>query len=152
MPFQVSVDRASCLNCGICMDVCPTHGIDMTRPQRSALEPDGAEPKTWMMEYPVQVGRCTGCQLCVLECPMEAITVLKVAEESVLAMPQGPIYQAPAEADGWIPLSALTREARKTAKTDPWGSLHKWRPARRKAAWQVWRTWNVPEATPAEVT
>lgn len=141
MPYQVVVDRSACMNCGICMDVCPPHSLDMTRPQQPGLEAGGTDPKVWMMEFPVQVGRCTGCQVCALECPTEAISVLKVAAEPALAEPQGPIARAPAQGTGWVPLSALTLDAHKTVRTDPWGHLHKWRPARREAAWQVWRTW-----------
>ena len=146
MPYHVVVDKTLCLNCGVCMDVCPVHALDMIRPQRRGIEPGDAAPKAWMMEYPIQVGRCTGCQVCALECPMEAIAVVKVAEEPALAGPQGPIYTAPAEHTGWVPLSALTREGRKVVRSDPWGRLYKWIPARRKGAWQVWRTWREAAA------
>ena len=140
MAFAVTVDRRECLNCGVCMDVCPVHSLDMTRPTGRSIE-DWGPPKSWMMEYPIQVARCTGCQVCVMECPTQAIAVTRVAEEPAYAAVQGPVFTAPEPGDAWVPLSALTREGRKTARTDPWGSLAKWKPVRRQHVWQVWRTW-----------
>lgn len=144
MAYRVQVERDNCLNCGVCMDVCSIHGLDMTRTAAPTMEPDGAIRKAWMMEFPIQTGRCTGCQLCVLECPMEAVHVLEVDEEPEVAPPQGLIFQAPPDRPGWVPLSTLTRENRKIRQSDPWGRLTKWRLARRQGPWQVWRTWPGP--------
>lgn len=63
MAFKFTVDRSGCINCGICMDVCPVQALDMTRPNRAG--PEGTdfggetEPHRWMMQYPVQVSRCS---------------------------------------------------------------------------------------------
>jgi ferredoxin len=57
------------------MDVCPVQALDMTRPQRPGVEGAGVfgTPFKWMMEYPVQVGECIGCGICVRECPTHVV-------------------------------------------------------------------------------
>ena len=32
MGYRITIDQAGCLNCGVCMDVCPVQALDMTRP------------------------------------------------------------------------------------------------------------------------
>ena len=61
MGYRISIDRANCINCGICMDVCPVQALDMTRPKSPGVEAGGGpgSPFTWMMEYPVQVGNAS---------------------------------------------------------------------------------------------
>jgi NADPH-dependent glutamate synthase beta subunit-like oxidoreductase/NAD-dependent dihydropyrimidine dehydrogenase PreA subunit len=134
------------------MDVCPVRALDMTRragvsiesgaERRSAGE-SGASGQDWMMEFPVQVSECVGCQLCATECPTSVITIAAAAGRAALERTQGPIAHAP-EGGGWAPLSLFTREALKEPRGDPWGTLHEWLPVNRPASWQTWRSWGDP--------
>ncbi|HET7339062.1 MAG TPA: FAD-dependent oxidoreductase [Candidatus Dormibacteraeota bacterium] len=145
MGFQFEVDRSNCLNCGICMDVCPVQALDMTRTLSPTIESGvdaGDGPKPWMMEFPIQSGTCIGCQLCATECPTAVITVSAVEGTPAVAAQQGPISHGPESDSGWVPLSAYTTESLKETHTDPWGDLTRWQPGRRQESWQVWRTWN----------
>ena len=146
MAYRFQVDRSGCLNCGVCMDVCPVQALDMTRTQAPPIEAGVERPpneggRPWMMEFPVQTAECIGCELCVIECPTAVIDVVAVDGPVELEAAQGPIVRGPGRVAGWAPLSAFTRESGKDVHTDPWGSLARWRAARRPEPWQVWRTW-----------
>src|SRR5437899_3645318 len=119
MGYQIAVDRAGCINCAVCMDLCPVGALDMTRPARAGIEASPTDrPLAWMMEYPVQVGECIGCSICVRECPTSVISLTSVAGPTPLAPRQGPIHHVQEEL-GWIPLSAVTRESLKETKSSP---------------------------------
>lgn len=151
--FAVSVDDRTCINCGICMDVCPIRALDMTRVDRPGPEPVSAsaealqmESRSWSMVLPVQVDDCNGCTICVRECPTEAISIRPVTGRPAMARRQGPALVEPHGAGvRWMPLSAYTRAAVKVQGPreahDPWGKDLRWRIAKRVAPWQVWRTW-----------
>jgi NADPH-dependent glutamate synthase beta subunit-like oxidoreductase/Pyruvate/2-oxoacid:ferredoxin oxidoreductase delta subunit len=146
LPYRFQVDRSNCLNCGVCMDVCPVHALDMTRTLAPAIESgvgrSSSSGQPWMMEFPIQSGECIGCELCSVECPTAVITIASGDAPTELAPPQGPIRHAPEPRPGWIPLSAYTTESLREVHSDPWGDLGRWRAARRPESWQVWRTWN----------
>ena len=38
MGYRITIDNGGCINCGICMDVCPVQALDMTRPTRAGVE------------------------------------------------------------------------------------------------------------------
>ena len=146
--YRFSFDSDQCLNCGVCVDVCPVHSLDMTRPQEHGPEGDFARVSTiggqaWMTVFPVQVARCTGCMVCTMECPTDIVTIEEVDETVKFAPPQGPIIPEPAyDPAHWQALSAFTRISHKDRPLgDPWGPAYKWRPIRRIANWLVWRTW-----------
>ena len=151
--FAVTIDEATCINCGICMDLCPIRTLDMTRtkatgPEATFLRGRGESlgGHDWMMEVPVQVNHCNGCTICVRECPTEAISIRQVAERPVLLPRQGPMLVEPhGPSVRWMPLSSYTRAAMKVQAPreahDPWGKDLRWRLAQRVAPWQVWRTW-----------
>ena len=44
MGYRIDIDHDNCINCGVCMDVCPVQALDMTRPDRPGVEagPGGA--------------------------------------------------------------------------------------------------------------
>jgi ferredoxin len=150
--FAVTIAEATCINCGICMDLCPIRALDMTRTSHEGPESTfargDADPESfnWMMETPVQVDHCNGCTICVRECPTEAITIHAVGERPVVALRQGPILVEPHGGEvRWMPLSSYTRAAMKVQAPreahDPWGKDLRWRLAKRAGPWQVWRTW-----------
>jgi NAD-dependent dihydropyrimidine dehydrogenase PreA subunit len=151
--FAVTVEEATCINCGICMDVCPIHTLDMTRvrgfgPEATFLRatPSRAPVSDWMMTVPIQVDHCNGCTICVRECPTEAISIRQVATPPAHAPRQGPILVEPPDLGGrWAPLASYTRAGKKMQEPreahDPWGKDLRWRIAKRVAPWQVWRTW-----------
>jgi NADPH-dependent glutamate synthase beta subunit-like oxidoreductase/Fe-S-cluster-containing hydrogenase component 2 len=147
VPYRFHVDRSNCLNCGICMDVCPVQALDMTRTLTPPIEA-GAEGifgharKPWMMEFPVQAQECIGCQLCAMECPTSVIEIQVQPGPVELAPVQGPIRHGPGPEDGWAALSAYTTESLKELHSDPWGNLARWGAARRPESWQVWRSWS----------
>src|SRR5664279_5263719 len=124
MGYRIDIDHSGCINCGICMDVCPVEALDMTRPDRDGVE--GGRPIPWMMEHPTQVAECVGCSVCVHECPVHVITLAAQAGPTPLAPRQGPITRPAAHSNGgaWIPLSAVTREALKPDHVSPWGGTY----------------------------
>ena len=153
--FRFSFDPNECLNCGVCVDVCPVRSLDMTRPQTSGPEPESQVPgvpsanQSWMTVSPIQVARCTGCMVCAMECPMGIIHVDKVEGDVPFAPPQGLLVREPEYDPGhWQALSDFTRVSRKDRPAgDPWGAEHKWRPVRRDETWRVWRTWQTNKDT-----
>ncbi len=151
MGYRISIDRGGCINCGVCMDVCPVQALDMSRPDRPGVETGaaGGTPFRWMMEYPLQVGECIGCGICVRECPTVVMSLDGVAGETQLAPRQGPItFPEPAGQTGWQPLSAVTREALKADHPSPFEPLFVWRTSERPRPWQVWRTMEDAPADP----
>jgi Pyruvate/2-oxoacid:ferredoxin oxidoreductase delta subunit len=151
--FRFSFDADQCLNCGVCADVCPPRCLDMTRPRSTGPEPVAqatsvpSEGQSWMTVFPIQVGRCTGCMVCVMECPTDIIHVEKVEGEVTFAPSQGPLIREHAyDPEHWQALSDYTRVSRKNRPLgDPWGTALKWLPVRRNGTWQVWRTWRTHE-------
>jgi NADH-quinone oxidoreductase subunit F len=143
MGYRIDIDHGNCINCGICMDVCPVQALDMTRPGVPGPEAvGGMGPLAWMMEHPIQVGECVGCSICIRECPVNVMTLSTQVEATVLAPRQGPISRPAVEVPGssWIPLSEATREALKPKKVSPFDGLETWRTRERPQGWQVWRS------------
>ncbi len=149
MAYRFHVNQETCINCGICMDLCPVRCLDMTRPSGEGEVghdpallspiPGDAAMRSWMMLVPVQVAQCVGCQVCVQECPTNAITIESSLKEVVYAK-RGPISYLPPE-DGWQPLDAYTRASPEEPGETPWGEGRAWHVAERQATWQSWRTW-----------
>src|ERR1700675_4196464 len=94
MDSRIDIDLQSCINCGICMDVCPVEAIDMSRPRSPGVEAGPGEgPIPWLMEHPIQVGECVGCTICTSECPGSVMALPTVAGPTPLAPRQGPIHR-----------------------------------------------------------
>ncbi len=149
MAYRFSVNQQSCINCGICMDLCPVRCLDMTRPsgdgeigdveaRKSPIPGEWAE-RSWMMLVPTQVASCVGCQVCVQECPTNAITIESGKKQLTYAK-RGPLSYLPVE-DGWQSLNAYTRATPEEPGEAPWGEEHEWHVAERRDVWQTWRTW-----------
>ena len=129
MGYRIEIDAKNCINCGICMDLCPVEALDMSRPQGPGIEAGpGDGPIPWLMERPVQVGECVGCSICIRECPVAVMTLTTVPGLTPLAPRQGPIHRPAASTAGpsWIPLSSVTREALKPTKGSPFDALSSW--------------------------
>jgi len=149
MAYRFQVNHLTCINCGICMDLCPVRCLDMTRPSGEGelglpgelLSPIPGQyaTRSWMMLAPVQVAQCVGCQVCVQECPTNAITIESSVKELAFSR-SGPVSHLPPE-NGWQPLDAYTRAFAEEPGEQPWGEGHDWHVAERKATWQSWRTW-----------
>ncbi len=142
MGYRIQIENGGCLNCGVCMDVCPVQALDMSRPQRPGVEGSGlfGAPFDWMMEYPVQVGECIGCGICVRECPTHVVNLDSLAGATPLVARQGPVSRPLEQAPAWQPLSEVTRESLKPVRVSPWGNLFQWRTSERPQDWQVWRS------------
>jgi NADPH-dependent glutamate synthase beta subunit-like oxidoreductase/NAD-dependent dihydropyrimidine dehydrogenase PreA subunit len=126
MGYRITCDTGNCINCGICMDVCPVQALDMTRPSSGGVETGGfGWPLRWMMEYPTQVGECIGCTVCVRECPVHVLTLDAVEGHTPLADRQGPIDR-PVDAPGWVPLTRATKEALKPDHPSPFSPFFPW--------------------------
>ena len=125
MGYRIDIDHGGCINCGVCMDVCPVEALDMTRPIGPGIETGqgSSAPLRWTMEHPVQVGECLGCGICIRECPVTVMTLATEAGETALAPRQGPIHRPPAEESGWVALSSVTSESLKPSHPSPWGDL-----------------------------
>jgi NADPH-dependent glutamate synthase beta subunit-like oxidoreductase/NAD-dependent dihydropyrimidine dehydrogenase PreA subunit len=150
MGYRIDIDHTGCINCGICMDVCPVEALDMSRPTEAGIETAGlGDPQAWMMEHPLQVGECIGCGICIGECPVVVMTLVAEPGETKLAPRQGPIDRPAQPGAGpppWLPMASVTREALKRDHPSPWGDLLGWQTARRDQAWHVWRS--MKEAGP----
>src|SRR5579864_6662809 len=117
MAYRFQVNQTACINCGICMDLCPVRCLDMSRPagegeigsevERSSPIPGESAQRAWMMLVPVQVAQCVGCQVCAQECPTNAISIASSVKELVYAK-RGSLAYLPPE-NGWQPLDAYTR-------------------------------------------
>lgn len=150
MGYRITIDRRNCINCGVCMDVCPVQALDMTRPDRAGVEAGGGpgRPFAWMMEYPVQVGECIGCNICIGECPVQVMTLDALPSPTPLLPRQGPLT-APGRAEpGWVPLSAVTLESLKPDHPEPFEPAYRWRFADRSQPWPVWSAQGVEVVTP----
>src|SRR5437763_5323672 len=144
MAYRFQVNQQTCINCGICMDLCPVRCLDMTRPSGEGelgaasdlLSPIPGESPTrpWMMLVPVQVASCIGCQVCAQECPTNAITIESSVKELEFAK-RGPLSYLPPE-NGWQPLDAYTRAIAEEPGETPWGEGRAWHVAERQATWQ----------------
>src|SRR5579859_1503168 len=149
MAYRFSVNEQTCINCGICMDLCPVRCLDMTRPsaegelgrasELASPIPADFSVRSWMMLAPVQVAACIGCQVCAQECPTNAITIESSVKKVAYAQ-RGPLSYLP-PVDGWQPLDAFTRATPEEPGELPWGENHAWHVAERQATWQSWRTW-----------
>ena len=149
MAYRFQVNDVACINCGICMDLCPVGCLDMTRPtedgqlakaaERFSPIPGAGGLRPYMMLAPVQVAACVGCQVCVQECPTNAIHIEAGIPQVVYAR-RGPVAHLPPE-DGWQPLDAYTRANPDEPGEAPWGENHDWHVAERRDTWQSWRTW-----------
>ena len=65
MAYRFHVNQTTCINCGICMDLCPVRCLDMSRPagegeigsegERHSPVPGDWGQRAWMMLVPVKL-------------------------------------------------------------------------------------------------
>ncbi len=166
--YKFIVEESKCMNCGACMDLCPPTCLEFTRPMdvsfygslfgsNSTDGVDEGQPKIWMMEkpyLPIQE-RCTGCQVCVRECPTNAITVEPDASKPSSLRPKPVILRtdsAKKEDDGyWHPLSDFTRDYLKRPVRSPSSKVADWKPTiKQRGEHETWRTMKEEEKQPQQ--
>ena len=77
MAGKITIDTEGCKGCGLCVVVCPTHGIAIS----TASNKKGY--------FPAQRTNsdCTGCGLCAIICPDAVIEVFR--DNNVIAVEPG---------------------------------------------------------------
>lgn len=75
-----SEGRHKCIACGMCERVCPNGTISLAT--KMVDTPDGKKKKK-LDKYIYDLGSCTFCQLCVTNCPTNAIDFSNDFEQSV---------------------------------------------------------------------
>jgi ferredoxin len=155
--FKFQVDETKCMNCGACMDLCPPTCVEFTRPYDMSFygsvfhgsgDLDDDVSRCWMMEKPFvpMQERCTGCGVCVRECPTNAIIVEADNEKPQSARPKPVILASPTSMgekdDGlWHPLSQYTTDYLKRPVRSPWSKVADWKPTiKPRGASETWRT------------
>ena len=135
------------------MDLCPMTALEFTRAEDTEFygelyQPtdgvDEGQPKPWMMEkpfLPIQE-RCTGCQICVRECPTNAITVEPdPSKPSLRPRPVLLQIEGPKDDGYWHPLSEYTKDYLKRPVRSMWSNMAGWRPTiEKRRIGQTWRT------------
>ncbi len=98
--------------------------------------------------YLIDQERCTGCGVCVRECPTNAITLALDTTKPLTARPKPVIVRRQRVVDDgfWHPLSEYTTEYLKRPVTGPWSGVGEWKPTTttREVA-QVWRGMREPK-------
>ncbi len=110
----------------------------------------GVPPREWMMEKPYLIDqeRCTGCQICVRECPTNAVTVELDQTRPLSARPKPVIIRRERLIDDgrWHPLSEYTKEYLKRPVSSMWSGISDWRPMTEvREVTQVWRGMKRPK-------
>ncbi|MEF9876434.1 MAG: 4Fe-4S binding protein [Gordonibacter sp.] len=66
---RIEVEEHFCKGCGLCVDACPTHIIE--------LDLDKITAKGYHPARCIDAEKCTACMSCALMCPDVAITVVR---------------------------------------------------------------------------
>jgi len=70
---KITVDRELCKGCHLCIEVCPTHSIEVSK----SLNKKGYLPAQFIENPKEGEKGCTGCAQCATVCPEVAIEVYR---------------------------------------------------------------------------
>jgi 2-oxoglutarate ferredoxin oxidoreductase subunit delta len=70
---KIKIDRERCKGCQLCMEVCPSHRIEVDH----ALNKKGYVPVRFEEAVTEEQKNCTGCAQCATVCPEVAIEVYR---------------------------------------------------------------------------
>ena len=68
MAGKIIIDIERCKGCGLCISVCPKHGIVISKTSNKA---------GYFPAQPVDNSDCTGCAMCAIVCPEAGIEVYR---------------------------------------------------------------------------
>ena len=73
MKYKHTVDVERCKGCGLCVEVCPKHVLEIS----GEINTKGYYPV-----YQARPENCVFCSTCCIMCPDVAITITEIAEDS----------------------------------------------------------------------
>jgi electron transport complex protein RnfB len=93
--FVNTVDTASCIACGECVEACPFEALSLGRSLSAGGSPSAADGAQ------VDDVRCVGCGVCVLVCPVDALSLVR--------RPEGEVMPPPVAEEDWLAERARQR-------------------------------------------
>lgn len=66
---MIVIDEERCKGCGLCIEVCPAHILQLAQ--------DHFNPKGYRPVEVTTIGACTGCANCAVICPDVVFTVYR---------------------------------------------------------------------------
>ncbi len=73
MSYEHNIDNDRCKGCGLCIDVCPKHVLEMS---------DEVNSMGYFPAHQARPQDCVFCTTCCIMCPDVAITINKVVENT----------------------------------------------------------------------
>ncbi len=73
MAYQHIIDSERCKGCGLCVNVCPKHVLELS---------DKVSSRGYYPSFQARPEDCIYCTLCCIMCPDVAITIKEIAEET----------------------------------------------------------------------
>jgi 2-oxoglutarate ferredoxin oxidoreductase subunit delta len=75
MAYQHYIDKDRCKGCGLCVDVCPKHVLEIS---------DKINTKGYFPAYQARSEDCIFCAICCTMCPDVAITISEIEEKAAV--------------------------------------------------------------------
>ena len=72
MTYQHIIDSNRCKGCGLCVEVCPKHVLEIAKEVNA---------KGYFPAYQARPEDCVFCTTCCIMCPDVAITITETADE-----------------------------------------------------------------------
>lgn len=73
MSFKHSIDGLRCKGCGLCVEICPKHVLELSKK---------VNIKGYMPAYQARPEECIKCSACCIMCPDVAITIEEIEDET----------------------------------------------------------------------